>query len=126
VAARPDGLLLHENVLWGVFPLHLGMRQYWRDFDSLETWARTLPHKGWWRDFLRDSGGTASGTRPTSDAAASRQVYDDLAGRAAGPGLARFAPLMPAEGRMFSRGIASSEAVEDPGGASGSQTAASD
>jgi pimeloyl-ACP methyl ester carboxylesterase len=34
------------------------MRQYWRDFDSLERWARSLPHKAWWQEFLRDSGGT--------------------------------------------------------------------
>jgi len=48
VEAQPDGLLLHEEV---VFPAedrpHYGMRQYWRDFDSLEAWARSLPHTAW-------------------------------------------------------------------------------
>jgi Domain of unknown function (DUF4188) len=44
VAARPDGLLLHENMFYSLFPLHLGMRQYWRDFDSLERFTRTDPH----------------------------------------------------------------------------------
>jgi hypothetical protein len=34
------------------------MRQYWRDFDSLERWAHYLPHKAWWRDYLRDRAGT--------------------------------------------------------------------
>ena len=29
--ARPDGLLLHEDLIWSLFPLHVGMRQYWRD-----------------------------------------------------------------------------------------------
>ena len=33
VADRPDGLLLHENVLFSVIPPHLGMRQYWRDLE---------------------------------------------------------------------------------------------
>ena len=28
VAARPDGLLLHENIFYSLFPLHFGMRQY--------------------------------------------------------------------------------------------------
>jgi hypothetical protein len=28
VAARPDGLLLHENIFYSFFPLHFGMRQY--------------------------------------------------------------------------------------------------
>src|SRR4051812_2147893 len=46
VAERPDGLLLHENLVFSAFPPHAGMRQYWRDFDSLERWARSLPHPG--------------------------------------------------------------------------------
>ena len=53
VKARPHGLLLHENLLYSVFPPHAGMRQYWRDFDSLERWARSLPHLQWWQKFLR-------------------------------------------------------------------------
>jgi hypothetical protein len=41
VAARPDGLLLHESYLFSLFPPHTGMRQYWRDFDSLATiWSK--------------------------------------------------------------------------------------
>ena len=36
VQAQPDGLLLHENLLFSLFPPHAGMRQYWRDFDSLK------------------------------------------------------------------------------------------
>ncbi len=36
VEAHPDDLLLHENLLFSLFPPHAGMRQYWRDFDSLE------------------------------------------------------------------------------------------
>jgi hypothetical protein len=35
-ADKPDGLLLHEDLLFSLFPPHLGMRQYWRDFESLE------------------------------------------------------------------------------------------
>jgi hypothetical protein len=58
VEARPDGLLLHENLLFSLIPPHAGMRQYWRDFDSLERWARSLPHQQWWQQFLRDRGGT--------------------------------------------------------------------
>src|ERR671911_2734921 len=40
VAEQPDGLFLHENIIFSVLPPHLGMRQYWRDFESLERWAR--------------------------------------------------------------------------------------
>src|SRR5687768_5197141 len=60
VKAKPDGLLLHEFMLFTAFPLHAGMRQYWRDFESLETWARSDDqHSGWWKKFREDTRGTA-------------------------------------------------------------------
>jgi hypothetical protein len=32
-AGRPDGLLHYENnIIFQLYPLHLGMRWYWRDF----------------------------------------------------------------------------------------------
>jgi hypothetical protein len=43
--AMPDGLLLHEDMLYSLFPPHLGMRQYWRDFAALEAWTRSDPHR---------------------------------------------------------------------------------
>ena len=58
VDANPEGLLLHENLLWSLAPPHVGMRQYWRDFASLERWARSDPHRQWWQAFLKNSGGT--------------------------------------------------------------------
>ena len=58
VAMKPSGLLLHESLFYSIFPVHVGMRQYWRDFDSLEAWSRSEPHRVWWQTFLRDSGGT--------------------------------------------------------------------
>ena len=58
VEAAPDGLLLHENLLMSLWPPHAGMRQYWRDFESLERWARALPHQQWWQQFLKNRGGT--------------------------------------------------------------------
>src|ERR1700745_473315 len=59
VVGEPDGLLLHENLIYSFFPPHFGMRQYWRDFESLERWTRSEPHLSWWKRFLRDTGGTA-------------------------------------------------------------------
>ena len=58
VDQKPEGLLLHENFIMSLMPLHLGMRQYWRDFDALEAWSRSSPHREWWRAFLRSSRGT--------------------------------------------------------------------
>jgi hypothetical protein len=57
VAARPDGLLLHENLFYSLFPLPVGMRQYWRDLESLERFTRTGPHREWWKQFFARYGG---------------------------------------------------------------------
>jgi hypothetical protein len=98
VDAEPDGLLLHEAIVWGWFPPHFGMRQYWRDFDSLERWARSLPHQEWWKAFLRDTGGTGFWHETYFMSGGIEAVYDDLPELL---GLAAFAPVEPARGRMF-------------------------
>lgn len=97
--AQPDGLLLHEDLLWSLFPPHAGMRQYWRDFASLEAWTRSEPHQRWWRDFLRDSGGTGFWHETYAMRGGIEAIYDDL-GKPTGMG--RFAPLQTARGGMFS------------------------
>jgi hypothetical protein len=99
VAQKPDGLLLHENFIFSLFPLHLGMRQYWRDFDTLEAWSRSAPHREWWQKFLRSSGGTGFWHETYFMRGGIEAVYDDVPGRL---GLGQFAPLQPARGPMFS------------------------
>src|ERR1700739_1704200 len=78
VDERPDGLLLHENLIFSLIPLHLGMRQYWRDFDTLEAWSRSTPHHEWWRDFLRSSGGTGFWHEAYFMRGGMEAVYDDV------------------------------------------------
>jgi hypothetical protein len=97
--AKPDGLLLHEFLLLSLIPPHLGMRQYWRDFDALEAWSRSAPHRDWWRNFLRSSGGTGFWHETYFMRGGMEAVYDDVH---APVGLGRFAPLQPARGPMFS------------------------
>jgi hypothetical protein len=99
VGGQPDGLLLHENILWSLVPPHAGMRQYWRDFDALERWARSEPHRDWWRNFVRDSGGTGFWHETYLAQGGMEAVFDDI-GKPIG--MARFAPLHPARGAMFS------------------------
>jgi hypothetical protein len=96
VRARPDGLLKHENIFYS--PIHIGMRQYWRDYASLEGWTRTLPHQDWWQKFLTDSGGTGFWHELYSMRGGMEAVYDDMPGPL---GFGTFAPLEPARGRMF-------------------------
>jgi len=99
VADRPDGLLLHEDLLFSLFPPHLGMRQYWRDFESLERWTRSAPHRQWWKDFLRESGGTGFWHETYSIRGGIEAIYDDMPKPI---GLMKFAPLSPARGSIFS------------------------
>ena len=99
VAAQPDGLLLHENLVYSLFPPHTGMRQYWRDFESLERWARSAPHREWWQQFIRDSGGTAFWHETYFIRGGFEAVYDDLVTPI---GMLNFAPVRPARGGMFS------------------------
>jgi hypothetical protein len=99
VEARPDGLLLHENLMFSLVPPHMGMRQYWRDFESLEAWARSEPHRVWWQTFLRDSGGTGFWHEAYFMRGGMEAVYDDMVKDI---GFLRFAPSQAARGRMFS------------------------
>lgn len=98
VAAKPDGLLLHEGLMFSLFPLHVGMRQYWRDFESMESWSRSLPHQAWWKSFLKDSEGTGFWHETYSIRGGMEAVYDDLPGPI---GFGRFAPMSKARGPMF-------------------------
>jgi hypothetical protein len=99
VAVKPPGLLLHEPLFFSRFPLHVGMRQYWRDFDSLEAWARALPHEQWWQGFVRDSGGTGFWHETYFIRGGMEAIYDDMNSSV---GFAGFAPVRPAEGALFS------------------------
>ncbi|HEY2379987.1 MAG TPA: DUF4188 domain-containing protein [Terriglobia bacterium] len=82
VAARPDGLL-----------------QYWRDFESLEKWSRSEPHRLWWQEFLRNSGGTGFWHETYFRRGGIEAIYDDITTPV---GMMRFAGLKNAAGPMFS------------------------
>jgi hypothetical protein len=114
VAAQPDGLLLHENLLISLFPPHTGMRQYWRDFDSLERWARSAPHQQWWQQFLRDRGDTGFWHETYFRGGRIESIYVDMPPI----GLAKFAPNVPARGSLFSarRRLGIREGNEPPPG----------
>jgi hypothetical protein len=99
VEARPDGLLLHESLLFSLIPPHVGMRQYWRDFESLEAWARSEPHREWWRQFMRNSGGTGFWHEAYFMAGGMEAVYDDMINDI---GFLQFATQQAARGSAFS------------------------
>lgn len=99
VGQKPEGLLLHETVVYSIFPLHVGMRQYWRDFQSLERWSRSEPHMLWWKEFLRNSGGTGFWHETYFMRGGMEAIYDDIPRPL---GFSAFAPVHPARGPMFS------------------------
>ena len=97
-AAKPEGLLLHEGLVFSIWPLHVGMRQYWRDYSSLETWTRTLPHQAWWKEFLKNPGGTGFWHEVYMARGGIEAIYDNMNTRT---GLSAFAEVVPARGPMF-------------------------
>jgi hypothetical protein len=97
-AAQPDGLLLHETFLFSLFPAHAGIRQYWRDMPSLLAWTRSEPHREWWKNFLRDSGGTGFWHETYLKQGGMEAIYDDVA---VPIGMMKFAPVKIARGAMF-------------------------
>ena len=99
VAAKPDGLLLHENFFFSLLPPHLAMRQYWRDLDSLERWTREGLHRGWWTSFMKDPKGTSFWHETYRRSGGFEAIYDNVDQPV---GMMAFAPVSRAKGPMFS------------------------
>ena len=98
--ARPDGLLHFENnIIYSMFPFHVGMRWYWRDFESMENWTRSAPHREWWQTYLKDSGGTGFWHETYFMRGGIEAIYDDIVKPV---GLKAFAPVVDARGSSFS------------------------
>jgi hypothetical protein len=96
----PDGLLADERMYFS--PMHIALRQYWRDFESLEHFTRHDPHSTWWQTFLKDSGGAGFWHEVYSARLGIEAVYVDMPETV---GLGRFAPLRSPTGSFLtSRG----------------------
>jgi hypothetical protein len=95
----PDGMLRHEGFIFTQWPLHVAFRQYWRDYDALEAWTRTLPHQRWWKDFLSDPGHTGFWHEAYSVRGGVDCVFDNMKRPV---GLLAWAPNVHAHGPLFS------------------------
>jgi len=78
--------------------MHVIIRQYWRDLESLLRWSRSEPHRQWWTRFLRDSGGTGFWHETYLMEGGMEAIYDDVPDAV---GFMRFAPSQAARGTMF-------------------------
>jgi Domain of unknown function (DUF4188) len=97
--AAPDGLLWHQTFMFALVPPHFGIRQYWRNFDALERWARSEPHRTWWQALLRDAGGTGFWHETYFIRGGMESIFLDVDPPT---GLLTFAPAHEAKGAMFS------------------------
>ena len=95
VEENPVGLLRHELLFYSLFPLHLGIRQYWRDFDSLERWARSSAHANWWKSFVQKASGYGLWHETYFMRGGMEAIYGDVPPPV---GLMGFAPIRPATG----------------------------
>jgi len=78
--------------------MHAGMRQYWRDPESLLKWTRSEPHRQWWQNFLKDSRGTGFWHETYFLRGGMEAIYDDIVPPI---GFMSFAPVVSARGPMF-------------------------
>ncbi|MBC7787638.1 MAG: phenylacetaldoxime dehydratase family protein [Methylophilaceae bacterium] len=116
-ANMPEGLLHYENsIIFSFFPLHVGMRWYWRDFESMEAWSRSEPHRQWWQRFMKSSGGTGFWHETYFMRGGMEAIYDDLTSPL---GFKAFAPIKQAKGSMFSARSRIGEVGETPAQPSG-------
>jgi hypothetical protein len=93
----PDGLLANQNFLFGWN--HVGIRQYWRDFESLEHFTRQAPHAVWWKSFLKDPRSCGFWHETYSARGGIEAIYVELPERT---GLGSFAPIRTPVGRFMS------------------------
>jgi hypothetical protein len=99
-AAWPDGLLHYENnIIFSLRPMHVGMRWYWRDMESMTTWAKSDPHRQWWKDFLKDTRGVGIWHETYHMRGGMEAIYNDVTG----PGFSAFLPMQEARGSLKSR-----------------------
>lgn len=96
-ADPPEGLLADEGVRYGWN--HIGMRQYWRDLDSLGRFTRAAPHAGWWRGFLADAQGCGFWHEAYSAKGGFESIYVNMPEPI---GLGRFAPARAPVGAFMS------------------------
>ncbi|WCS23019.1 DUF4188 domain-containing protein [Methylobacterium sp. NMS14P] len=100
-AARPEGLLHYENnIIFSLRPLHVGMRWYWRDMDSMVAWSKSEPHRIWWRDFLRDTRGVGIWHETYHMRGGMEAIYHDVAEPV---GFSAFMPMQEARGSLAAR-----------------------
>jgi hypothetical protein len=95
----PEGLLHNEEVIFSLLPPHFIIRQYWRDFDSLEEWTQTGTHRELWDELAESPEGTSFWHELYSHEGI-EAVYNGMDD--APIGMMNFAPTKPVDGDLSS------------------------
>ena len=96
IQTTPEGLLQHENIIYSLYPLHTGMRQYWQDFNALETFARKAgEHIACWKDFSRNYSGAGFWHETYTMRGGMECIFNDIESNI---GMTAFAPVVEARG----------------------------
>jgi hypothetical protein len=72
--AGQDGLLLLNRPV--MTPEGPALMQYWRSYDDLDRWARTLPHTRWWKWLLDNAGPELSFYHEIYQAKTAEAIYE--------------------------------------------------
>ena len=99
-AARSEGLLLNRTVMTPEGPLLI---QYWRSYEDLDRWARTLPHTRWWKWLMENVGNGVGFYHEVYQVRTAEAIYEEGTIRV---GPAQFCSLEPVgrgEGRSRQR-----------------------
>ena len=77
--------------------------QYWRSYDELDRWARTLPHMAWWRWLLENAGDDLSFYHEIYQVKTAEAIYERGCRLVGAARIATTSVVAPGEGRSRQR-----------------------
>jgi hypothetical protein len=99
-AARDVGFLHQEQLMGESSGVLL---QYWRSYDDLDRWARTLPHMAWWRWLLENAGPDVSFYHEIYQVKTAEAIYERGCRPVGAAVFAGTSPVAPGEGQSRQR-----------------------
>ena len=77
--------------------------QYWRSYDELDRWARTLPHMAWWRWLLENAGDDLSFYHEIYQVKTAEAIYERGCRLVGAARIATTSAVAPGEGQSRQR-----------------------
>ena len=115
-AAKGAGFLHQERLLADGGAVLL---QYWRSYDELDRWARTLPHMAWWRWLLENAGEDLSFYHEIYQVKTAEAIYERGCRPVGAAKIATTSTVSAGEGQSRQRQERFAEAAQAKGAAAG-------